>query len=106
MRKVLGWVKESVKYIDKPDGYGRTLSHFFKALLKHASETPRAVGKIYLDIPQRVVKGLQTEEYDIKETVRILYKYGHKNIAAEICDEFGKAGVYFLRDLYEQQHQP
>lgn len=102
--EVLGWVKESVKYIDKPDGYSVTLSRFFKALLKHTSETLGAVGNIYMDIPQRVIENLHTEKDDIKQTVRILYNNGQKDIAAEICNKFGKAEVYFLRDLYKQQH--
>ena len=102
--EVLGWVKESIKYIDKPDGYGVTLSRFVKALLNHASKTPAEVGEIYLEIPQSIIKYLQAEkeENDIKETVQILYNTGHKDIAKQICNQFGKAGVNFLNLLYKE----
>ena len=39
---------------------------------------------------------------DIKETVRILYNEGHKEIADKICNRFGKTGVDFLRPIYEE----
>ena len=103
---VLSWVKESIKYIDKPNGYGVTLSRFFKALLNHTSETPEAVGKIYLEIPQRIMKDLPMEEDDIKETVRILYNNGYEDIADNICKRFAKADALFLRTIYEEYQKP
>ena len=81
--EVLSWVKESVKHIAKVPGYGLTLSRFIKALLKHAPKTPGAVEEVYLEIPQRIMWDLQVEADDIKETVRILYNKGHKDIAEE-----------------------
>lgn len=102
--EVLSWVKESVKYIDKPNGYGITLSRFFKALLKHTSETPRAVGEIYLEIPLRILNNLRVEEEnnDIKEAIQILYDCEHKEIAKQICNRFAKAGSNCLRPLYKE----
>ena len=100
--EVLSWVKESVKHIGKVPGYGLTLSRFIKALLKHAPKTPEAVEEVYLEIPQRIMWDLQVEADDIKETVRILYNEGHKGIADKICNRFGKAGVDFLRPVYEE----
>ena len=100
--EVLSWVKESVKHIGKVPGYGLILSRFIKALLKHAPKTPGAVGEVYLKIPPRIMWDLQVEADDIKETVRILYNERHKGIADEICDQFGKAGVDFLRAVYEE----
>ena len=100
--EVLSWVKESVKHIGKVPGYGLTLSRFIKALLKHAPKTPGAVEEVYLEIPQRIMWDLQVEADDIKETVRILYNEGHKDIADKICNRFGKAGVDFLRPVYEE----
>ena len=100
--EVLGWVKGSIEDLDKVPGYGMVLSRFIKALLKHAPKTPEAVGEIYLQIPQRIVWDLQVEADDIKETVRILYNEGHKDIADKICNQFGSAGVGFLRTVYEE----
>ena len=100
--EVLGWVKHFIEDIDKVPGYGMVLSRFIKALLKHAPNTPEAVGEIYLKIPQRIMWDLQVEADDIKETVRILYNKGHKDIADEICNLFGSAGVDFLRTVYEE----
>ena len=100
--EVLSWVKESVKHIGKAPGYGLTLSRFIKALLKHAPKTPGAVEEVYLEIPQRIMWDLQVEADDMKETVRILYKKGHKDIADKICNRFGEAGVDFLRSVYEE----
>ena len=102
--EVLSWVKDSIRYINKPSGYYITLSRVIKALVKHASETPSAVGEIYLEIPQFVIRDLQTEENDIKETVQILYNDKHIDVADKICERFGKAGVYFLRPIYAK-HQ-
>ena len=100
--EVLGWVKGSIEDIDKVPGYGMVLSRFIKALLKHAPKTSEAVGEIYLKIPQRIMSDLQVEADDIKETVRILYNEGHRDIADEICNRFGSAGVDFLRTVYEE----
>ena len=100
--EVLGWVKGSIEDLDKVPGYGMVLSRFIKALLKHVPKTPQSVGEIYLKIPQRIMWDLQVEADDIKETVRILYNEGHKDIADEICNQFGSAGVDFLRPIYEE----
>lgn len=99
--EVLGWVKGSIEDIDKVPGYGMVLSRLIKALLRHAPKTSEAVGEIYLKIPQRIVWDLQVEADDIKETVRILYNKGHKDIADKICNRFGSAGVDFLRTVYQ-----
>ncbi|MCY3740671.1 MAG: hypothetical protein OXH00_06605 [Candidatus Poribacteria bacterium] len=98
--EVLGWVKGSIENIDKVPGYYMVLSRFIKALRKHALKTPRSVGEIYLAIPQRVIRHLETEEDEINETVRILYNAGHKDIANQICNQFVEAGVDFLRSVY------
>lgn len=102
--EVLGWVKGSIEDIDKVPGYGMVLSRFIKALRKHILKTPRLVGEIYLAIPQRVMKDLQMEENEIKETVRILYNNGNEGIAEAICEQFAKADALFLRPVSEE-HQ-
>ena len=100
--EVLTWVKASISNIGKVPNYGLTLSRFIKSLQKHASKAPETVGEIYLEIPQRVMWNLQGEADDIKETIRILYHEGHKDIADEICNRFVKEGVEFLRSVYEE----
>ena len=100
--EVLGWVKGSIEELDKVPGYYMVLSRFIKALGKHVLKTPQSVGEIYLAIPQRVMRNLQTEEDEINETVRILYNAGHKGIADGICNRFGEAGIDFLRPVYEE----
>ena len=100
--EVLIWVKASISHIGKTPGYGLTLSRLIKALRKHAPETSGVVGEAYLGIPERIIWDLQSEKDDIIETVRILYNNGCKDIANEICNQFGQAGVDFLRPVYEE----
>ena len=101
--EVMVWVEESIKHIGKFIGYGYTLARIINALRKHAQTTPELVGEIYLNkLPERIIRDLQTDQDDIIETVRILYKKGCKNIANKICNRFGKAGVYFLRPIHEE----
>lgn len=101
--EVLEWVEESIKHIGKFIGYGYTLTRVINALRKHAQNTPELVGEIYLNkLPERIIRDLQTDQDDIIETVRILYKNGCKNIANKICNRFGKSGVNFLRPIYEE----
>ena len=102
--EVLTWVKASINDIGKVPSYGLILSRFIKALRKHAPKTPEAIGEIYLEIPQQIMRDLPIDADNVKETVRILYKEGHKGIADGICNRFGEAGVDFLRPIYEE-HQ-
>ena len=102
--EVLTWVKTSISDIGKVPNYGLTLSRLIKALQRHAAKTPETVGKIYLKIPQRVMWDLQVEKDDIIKTVRILYKTGHNDIANEICNQFAKARIDFLKPVYEEYH--
>lgn len=100
--EVRTWVNTAIGDIGKTPGYGLTLSRFIKALLKHAPKTPRAVGEIYLEIPQRIMWDLQIEKNDIIKTIRILYKKGHKDIADKICNQFAKERIDFLRPIYQE----
>ena len=100
--EVLTWVKASISKIGKVPNYGLTLSRFIKSLQKHAPKAPEKMGEIYLEIPQCVMWDLQVEADGIKETIRILYNEGHKDIADKVCNRFGKAGVDFLRSVYEE----
>jgi len=99
--EVLAWIKVSMNYLDKVPGYAFTLSSVIEALQKHVLITPKKVGEIYWEIPERGMQFLeQTQKNEVEETVRTLYKKGYKDIADEICNRFGKAGVDFLRSVY------
>ena len=101
--EVLVWMKASIRHIDKVLGYSSTLSSVIKSLQRHVLITPRKVGKIYLEIPKNERRFLgQTQKNEVEETIRILYKKGHKDIANKICDQFGKAGADFLIPIYEE----
>ena len=105
--EVLGWVKASIKYIDKLPGYALTLSNVIKALQKHVLVTPEKVGEIYLRIPESELWFLeQTQKNEVEETVRTLYTEGHKATAKLICERFAKAGALFLRSVHEEYQTP
>lgn len=97
--EVLNWLKLSISSIKRHD-----VAFFVDALRLHVSKTPAEVGEIYLDM-------LANDTYpyydrtDIEETVRVLYRAGHKQIADRICNLYGEAGFDFLRTLYDEyQH--
>lgn len=101
--EVIAWMKASLKHIDKVPGYGCTLSRVIKALQEHALITPEKVGKIYMEIPKRDMWFLeQAQKSEVEETVRTLYKKGHKATANAICERFAEAGALFLRSVYEE----
>ena len=103
MTEVLGWVKASINCIDKVPGYALTLSNVIKALQKHVLITPEKVGYLYQEIPKRELWFLgQTQKNEVEETIRILYKKGHKDIADAICNRFGETGTDFLKPVYEE----
>ena len=103
--EVLAWIKVSINYLDKVPGYALTLSKVIEALQKQVLITPEKVGEIYLEIPESELWVLgQTQKGEVEETVRTLYKTGHKAIADAICERFAKAGALFLRSVREE-HQ-
>ena len=106
--EVLTWVKVSINYLDKAQGYAITLSKVIEALQKHVLITPEKVGEIYLEIPKDGIRFLgQTQKSEVEATIQILYKKGYKDIADKICsNRFGEAGFDFLRPVYgEYQRQ-
>ena len=105
--EVLAWIKGSINYLDKVPGYAFTLSKVIEALQKHVSITPEKVGEIYLKIPESELWFLeQTQKNEVEETVRTLYKTGHKATAEAICERFAKAGALFLRSVYVEYQKP
>ena len=95
--EVMEWLKMSTQYIR-----GLTDSAFFvEELLPHATKTPAEVGEIYLGMLTHNVYPYHNQEH-IQEIVRILYNTGHKEVADQICNLYGKAGFDFLRSLYDE----
>ena len=95
--EVMEWLKMSTKYIR-----GLTDSAFFvEELLPHTTKTPAEVGEIYLGMLTHNVYPYHDQEH-IQEIVRILYNTGHKEVADQICNLYGKAGFDFLRSLYDE----
>ena len=96
--EVLDWLKLAAKSLKRHD-----TTFFVEALRLHASKTPAEVGKLYLGMLADDVYPYH-DQTDIKETVRVLYRAGHKQIANRICNLYGEAGFDFLRALYDEHH--
>ena len=96
--EVLNWLKLSISSIKRHD-----VAFFVEALRLHVSKTPAEVGEIYLDMLANDMYPYY-DRTDIEETVRVLYRAGHKQIADQICNLYGEAGFDFLRTLYDEYH--
>ena len=97
--EVHNWLKLSISSIKRHD-----VTFFVEALRLHVSKTPVEVGKLYLEMLTNHVYPYY-DRTDIEETVRVLYREGHKQIADRICNLYGEAGFDLLRTLYDEyQH--
>ena len=97
--EVLNWLKLSISSIKRHD-----TAFFVEALRLHVSKTPAEVGEIYLDMLANDIYPYY-DRTDIEETVRVLYRAGHKQVADQICNLYGETGFDFLRALYDEyQH--
>ena len=97
--EALEWLKLSAKHVER----GFDSASFVEALRKHVTQTPKEVGKIYLEMLNNKIYP-DYDPTDIQEIVRILYNQGYKEDADEICNLYAAAGFDFLRSLYEE-HQ-
>ena len=97
--EVLNSLKLSARFLKDHD-----TTFLVKALRHHAVETPEEVGTVYLDMLTNHVYP-DYDWTDIEETVRILYRAGHKQVADRICNLYGEVEVDLLRALYDEyQH--
>lgn len=100
--EVLEWLKLSVMHVTWD------IRILIKTLLSHATETPTEVGTIYLELSKRGIGGIlgaYLEQDEVTETIRILYSAGHKETADQICIQFAKSGLDFLKPVYKvHQH--
>lgn len=96
--EVLNWLKLSISSIKRHD-----VTFFVEALRLHVSKTPAEVGEIYLEMLTNHVYPYY-DRTEIEETVRVLYRAGHKQVADQICNLYGEAGFDFLRPLYDEYH--
>ena len=95
----LEWLKLSVRHVTWDIGV------LVETLLTHASETPREVGIIYLELSKRGISSLLARRFEpdeVVKTIRILYKTGHKKTANQICVQFAEGGLDFLNPLYNE----
>ena len=97
--EVLKWLKMSTQHIRGL----RDSAFFVEGLLPHATKTPAAVGDIYLGMLTHNIYPYHDQEH-IQGIVRALYNTGHKEVADQICNLYGKAGFGFLRSLYDENH--
>ena len=97
--EVQKWLTLSTKSIKEL----RDAAFFVEALRQHAAKTPEEVGTVYLEMLASDVYPYY-DRADIEETVRVLYRTGHKQIANRICNLYGEAGFDFLRALYDEYH--
>ena len=100
--EALEWLKLSVRHVTWD------IRILVETLLTHASETPREVGIIYLELSKRGIGdmlGSFLDQDKAIETVRILYEAGCTEAADQICIQFAEDGLNFLKPLYnEYQH--
>jgi len=94
--EIFEWLKLSAKYVDRD----YNTPFFIEYLLKHVSETPAKVGKIYLEMLNANIYPDYKKE-DIQEIVHLLYDNNEKEITDRICNLYGAKGFDFLKDIYE-----
>jgi hypothetical protein len=63
-------------------------------------EVGKYIGAIYLNMLDKITPDYDTKH--IRSTVEFLFNTDAKNIAAEICNIYGKRGNDLLRDIYEK----
>ena len=103
--ETLEWLKLSAKYVER----GFDSASFAEALRKHASQTPKEVGVIYLEMLNNKIYP-EYDPTDIQEIFVFCTIKGIREDADEICDLYAAAGPDakgasdFLRPLYKE-HQ-
>ena len=100
--EALEWLKLSVRHVTWD------IRILIEALSTHASETPREVGIIYLELSKKGIGEILSpflDQNEVIETLRTLYEAGYKKTADQICVQFAENGLNFLKPLYnEYQH--
>lgn len=87
------WLMLSAPYVGERHHSPRLIEH----LDRLAEENPKESGEVYLHM---LSKTIPYDEQKSKSFVEKLYRKGQKDLADRICNTYGKAGHYFLRDLY------
>jgi hypothetical protein len=94
--EIYGWLMKTAPYVSELDRM-----HTFKALLKHALNSPKNVGGIAREIFRTTIT------YDLSrgtttQIIEILYENGENEVADEICLMHGEKGIHFLREVYNK----
>ena len=75
-----------------------------ECLGKHVKKAPEHVGEIYVEMLNGGTYSDYKEE-NIVKIVRCLYENGAAEHANSICNLYGEAGLYFLRETYEEYNK-
>ena len=92
--EALEWLKLSVRYVTWD------IRILVETLLTHASETPREVGIIYLELSKKGIGEMLSSFLDQNaaiETLRTLYEAGYRETADQICIQFAEDGLNFFK---------
>ena len=90
---------QSVPYSDISKRYSTYVLEYLDRL---TASNPKAVGEIFLRMLEKTVP-IYNEEH-IVSIVKKLYESGNKTAANDICDKYGRAGLDFLRQLFDQNN--
>ena len=91
------WLLQSAKFVH--ENYN---SPFFVKSIDHFKDEKslKYAGLLYLEMLKK-----HAPDYDkkhIRSTIRKIYENRNRELANSICDEYGKHGNEFLRDIYEK----
>jgi hypothetical protein len=100
--EIKDWMKLTAKYIH---------IHWYEyglveELARHVEKTPQYVGEIYIEMLN--AGAYAYPDYKKEDTIKIvetLYQKGQKKLANTICNTYGEAGSYFLRDTYQKYNE-
>lgn len=94
------WLVQTARFVH--EGYNS--SFFIESLDSfQQQDSLKYVGLLYIEMLKK-----HTPDFDkkhIQSTVHKLYESGHKETANIICDEYGKHGYEFLREVYEKNNR-
>lgn len=93
--EAVGLAKGALKYIEKE----YNLLHVAENLLKHADESPKEVGEIFLALIQEDLFPTY-EETKILTIIEKLYKANLRAVADQICNGYLAKNIEFVRPIY------
>ncbi|NQT29726.1 MAG: hypothetical protein HQ596_04060, partial [Candidatus Saganbacteria bacterium] len=99
------WLMLSAPHIDK-----RHIATFFIEYLTRYEddESLKRIGRVFLKVLEGTTPSFRRE--DVQLIVKRLYKLGEKDTdvkkdADNICNTYGRRGVHFLKEIYEENQK-